>query len=196
MAQNGCYTLRKGVMSPYALLTVLFLYPVAFLVTPKFFFLVRPQMRPSASGSPSGADEQAKALLARLGVFIPLSIYALVAAGALAWQTLLSVDFDGSVFSINKWLTGSLVGVYLGTAWAGASVWLLALGAATGRMPILLDFLIHNLVSIQYRRMRLFRLSGNPGNRDERPPTLPKDLCAPLSYSIAARNSLLYYAES
>lgn len=121
-------------MSPSTLLLLLLLYPVACLVTPMFFFWLWPQMRPPASNSPSAIDEQARTVLARLGVFIPLSIYVILAVGTLAWQTFLSVDFDSSVFSMNNWLSGSLVGVYLGTAWAGASIWLLALGAATGRM--------------------------------------------------------------
>src|SRR6266404_8830824 len=121
-------------MAPSTLLLLLLLYPLASLAAPVFFFWLWPQMRPPASDSPSAIDEQAKGVLARLGVFIPLSIYLIVAVGTLVWQTFLSTDFDRSIFSMNKWLSSSLVGVYLGTAWAGASIWLLALGAATGRM--------------------------------------------------------------
>src|SRR6266481_6145577 len=121
-------------MAPSTLLLLLLVYPLASLAAPVFFFWLWPQMRPPASDPASAIDEQAKGVLARLGVFIPLSIYFIVAVGTLAWQTFFSTDFDRSIFSMNKWLSGSLVGMYLGTAWAGASIWLLALGAATGRM--------------------------------------------------------------
>ncbi|MBS1840311.1 MAG: CPBP family intramembrane metalloprotease [Acidobacteria bacterium] len=121
-------------MAPSTLLLLLLLYPVACLVTPRFLFQLWPQMQPPASDPRSAINEQGRVLLARLGVFIPLSIYVILAVGTLAWLVFLSADSGESVFSANKWLSGSLIGMYLGTAWAGVSIWLLALGASTGRM--------------------------------------------------------------
>jgi hypothetical protein len=44
------------------------------------------------------------------------------------------VDLDKAGFFAHSGLWSALIGGYLGVSWAGVSIWLLALGAATGRM--------------------------------------------------------------
>ena len=120
--------------SSSALLLLLFLYPVTVIAMPKVFFRFWPRMRPPVPNLAATTTEGERAALADLGVWLPLFTYATLILGVLLWLRFFSVDLDRPVLSVNKWLTSVLIGAYLGTAWAGASIWLLALGAATGRM--------------------------------------------------------------
>lgn len=78
--------------------------------------------------------ETEKTATARLGALISLFIYGSLFCGTLLWQLFFSLDLDKASFSANRWLPSALIGGYLGVSWAGVSIWLLALGAATGRM--------------------------------------------------------------
>lgn len=120
-------------MSPSVLLLVL--YPVIDMAAPVVFFLLWPRKRPLVPNLAADAvAETEKAATARLGALISLFIYGSLICGTLLWQLLFSVDLDKAGFSANRWLPSALIGGYLGVSWAGVSIWLLALGAATGRM--------------------------------------------------------------
>jgi hypothetical protein len=120
-------------MSPSVLLLVL--YPVIDMAAPVVFFLLWPRKRPLVPNLAADAvAETEKSATARLGALISLFIYGSLICGTLLWQLLFSVDLDKAGFSANRWLPSALIGGYLGVSWAGVSIWLLALGAATGRM--------------------------------------------------------------
>ena len=120
-------------MSPSVLLLVL--YPIVVVAAPDVFYRVWPEKRPSIRNLAAlTATEAERATLARLDALIALFMYASLIGGTLLWRLCFSVEFGEAGFSANKWLTTSLIGGYLGVSWAGISIWILALGAATGRM--------------------------------------------------------------
>ena len=120
-------------MSPSIVL--LTLYAVIGLTATIVFFSLWPEKRPPVPNLAAGAlTEAEKAAMARLGASISLFIYGSLVCATLLWQLFFPVSLDKVGFSTNKWLTSALVGGYLGVSWAGVSIWLLALGAATGRM--------------------------------------------------------------
>ncbi len=120
-------------MSFQALLLLL-LYPALVVAAPKFFFWLWPNRRLPALHSPSLATESEKAAWANVGTLVALFTYGILLFGILAWQTFLSAGLGKSFLFTSKWVSSGLVGVYLGTSWAGVSIWLLALGGSTGRM--------------------------------------------------------------
>jgi hypothetical protein len=61
-------------------------------------------------------------------------MYAGLIGGTLLWEQVFQVGLDNAGSSKDRWLSSLLVGGFLGVSWAGVSIWLLALGAATGRM--------------------------------------------------------------
>ncbi|PYT96671.1 MAG: hypothetical protein DMG38_22950 [Acidobacteria bacterium] len=131
---SNCYTLavRHG-MSPSIVLLVL--YPLISLGATDLFYSLWPKKRPPVSSLAARAQTEAeKGATARLGALISLFIYGSLMCGTVLWQLFFSVGLDKVGFSSNKRLTSALIGGYLGISWAGASIWLLVLGAATGRM--------------------------------------------------------------
>ncbi len=120
-------------MSPSVLLLVL--YPVVAMAAPVLFYSLWPNERPPVPNSAvSSATESQKAATARLGALIPLLGYGSLMCGTLLWQLFSSENLGIAGFLANSRLTSVLIGGYLGVSWAGVSIWLLALGAATGRM--------------------------------------------------------------
>ncbi len=120
-------------MSPSVLLLVL--YPVVGMAAPVVFYSLWPKKRPPVPNLAADAGtETEKAATARLGALISLFIYGSLMCGTLLWQLFFSVDLDKAGFFANSRLPSALIGGYLGVSWAGVSIWLLALGAATGRM--------------------------------------------------------------
>lgn len=120
-------------MSPSIVL--LALYPLVSLGAIDLFYSLWPQKRPPVPNLAAGAlTEVEKAATARLAALISLFFYGSLVCGILLWQLFFPGGLDKVGFSSNKWLTSALVGGYLGVSWAGVSIWLLALGAATGRM--------------------------------------------------------------
>ncbi|HMH80488.1 MAG TPA: CPBP family intramembrane glutamic endopeptidase [Candidatus Acidoferrum sp.] len=120
-------------MSPLVL--ILILYPLVGMATPVVFYTLWPQMRPPVpKSSVSAATETEKAAMARLHALISLFIYGCLICGTLAWHLFSSENPGTSGFLANSRLSSALIGGYLGVSWAGVSIWLLALGAATGRM--------------------------------------------------------------
>jgi hypothetical protein len=110
-------------------------YPVVGIAATVVFYSLWPEKRPPVPNLAAGAlTEAEKAATARLGALISLFIYGSLVCGTLLWQLFFSVDLGEAGFSTNKWLTSALIGGYLGVSWAGVSIWLLALGAATGRL--------------------------------------------------------------
>jgi hypothetical protein len=105
------------------------------MAAPDVFYSLWPKKRPSL---PDQAAEQVtgteKATTARLGALISLFMYGSLMCGTLLWRLFFSVGLDKAGFFANWRLPSALVGGYLGISWAGISIWLLALGAATGRM--------------------------------------------------------------
>jgi hypothetical protein len=120
-------------MSPSVLL--LFLYPAVYVVAPVAFYLLWPNTRPPIPNfTADTVTETEKAATARLGALISLFIYGSLMCGALLWQLFFPVDLGKAGLPANSRLWSALIGGYLGVSWAGVSIWLLALGAATGRM--------------------------------------------------------------
>jgi hypothetical protein len=111
------------------------LYPVIGLAAPIAFFSLWPEKRPLVPNLAAGPlTEAEKAARARLGASVSLFIYGSLVCGILVWQLFFPVGLDKIGLSSSKWLTSALFGGYLAFSWAGISIWLLALGAATGRM--------------------------------------------------------------
>ena len=119
-------------MSPSVLLLVL--YPVIGMVAPVVFYQLWPNKRPTAQNAAATLTEADKAATARLGAQISLFVYSSLVSGTLLWQLFFSADLGKAGFSSTRSLTSALIGGYLGISWAGVSIWLLALGVATGRM--------------------------------------------------------------
>jgi Type II CAAX prenyl endopeptidase Rce1-like len=120
-------------MSPLVLLLIL--YPVVGMAAPVVFYSLWPKQRspvPNLAADP--VTESDKAATARLGALISLFMYASLMCGALLWRLFFSVDLDGAGFFANSRLPSALIGGYLGLAWAGVSIWVLALGVVTGGM--------------------------------------------------------------
>jgi hypothetical protein len=117
--------------SPSVLLLVL--YPVVGLAAPLVFFSLWPKKLPPAPNLAVG-DEDKKAATARLGAMVSLFVYGSLMCGTLLYQLLLPLSLDKVGLPSNSRVWTTLVGGYLGISWAGVSIWLLALGAATGRM--------------------------------------------------------------
>jgi len=120
-------------MSPSVLLLVL--YPVVGIAAPVVFYSLWPkELPPVPNVTADAVSETEKAVAARLGALISLFIDGSLMCGTLLWWLFFSVDLDKAGFSTNLRLPSALIGGYLGVSWAGISIWLLALGAATGRM--------------------------------------------------------------
>jgi len=120
-------------MSPLILLLVL--YPVVGMAAPVVFYSLWPKERPPVPNLAADAvTETENAATARLSVSISLFMYGSLMCGTLLWQLFFSVDLDRTGFFANSRLPSALIGGYLGLAWAGVSIWVLALGAATGGM--------------------------------------------------------------
>lgn len=117
--------------SPSVLLPVL--YPVVGLVAPPIFFSLWPKKLPPAPNLAVG-DEDKKTATARLGALVSLFVYGSLICGTLLYQLLFPLSLDNVGLPSNSRVWTTLVGGYLGTSWAGVSIWFLALGAATGRM--------------------------------------------------------------
>lgn len=118
-------------MSPLVLLLVL--YPIVGTCAPSVFFLLWPKRRPSA-WNPDAATNADKAATARLGALVSLFTCAALMCGTLFWWLLFPIELGEVNPFAQVGLSGALVGGYFGLSWAGVSIWLLALGAATGRM--------------------------------------------------------------
>jgi hypothetical protein len=120
---------------PSALALALALYPLVCLAAPLVFYSLWPNQRlPAQSLTAGAATAEEKAATARLGVSIPLLMYGSLVCVTLLWERLFPVGLDSAGFHMNRWLSSALIGGYLGVSWAGVSIWLLALGAATGQM--------------------------------------------------------------
>jgi hypothetical protein len=120
-------------MSPSVIL--LALYPVVGMAAPVVFYALWPTKRPSAPNLAAEAvTETEKSTRERLGALISLFIYGSLICGTLLWQSFFSPNPDKGAFFANSRLRSALIGGYFGVSWAGVSIWLLALGAATGRM--------------------------------------------------------------
>jgi len=119
-------------MSPSVLLLVL--YPIICMGAPVVFCSLWPKNRPSVPNLADAVTQTEKAATARLGALISLFIDGSLMCGTLLWWLFFSVDMDKAGFSTNSRLPSVLIGGYLGVSWAGISIWLVALGAATGRM--------------------------------------------------------------
>jgi Type II CAAX prenyl endopeptidase Rce1-like len=120
---------------PSVLILALALYPVVGLAAPVVFFSLWPAKRPPVADLAAGAKSAAEqAAMTRLGVSLPLFLYGSLVGGTLLWELLFPASLDRVGFHTNRWLSTTLLGGYLGVSWAGISIWLLALGAATGRM--------------------------------------------------------------
>src|SRR5690242_7287484 len=115
-------------MSPAVLLLVL--YPIVETSAPSIFFLLWPRRRPSGL-DPDAVTNAGKAATVRLGALVSLFTSVALMCGTLLWWLLFPIE-PGE--TMGHALSGALAGAYFGLSWAGVSVWLLALGAATGRM--------------------------------------------------------------
>jgi hypothetical protein len=114
---------------------LLILYPVIVIAAPIVFYALWPKMRPLVPNLAANAEtETEKAATARVSAFISLFTYSGLMFGTLLWQLFFSPDLGNAGFFANSRLSTALIGGYLGISWAGVSIWLLALGAATGRM--------------------------------------------------------------
>lgn len=113
---------------------LLLLYPALAVAAPKVFFWLWPNRRLPALSSPAVATDSERTAWANLGALVALFTYGILIFGTLAWQTFLSAGLGEASFFTNKWLSSGLASAYLGAAWAGISIWLLALGGSTGRM--------------------------------------------------------------
>ena len=118
--------------SPSVLLLVL--YPVVGLAAPLVFFSLWPKKLPPAPNLAVGDEDKKKAASARLGALVSLFVYGSLMCGTLLYQLLFPLSLDKVGLPSNSRLWTTLIGGYLGISWAGVSIWLLALGAATGRM--------------------------------------------------------------
>lgn len=114
-------------------LLLLVLYPLVGAFAPTVFFLLWPKERHSA-WSVSARPDTNNSATARLGALIPLFAYGTLLCGTLLWLLFLSMGLEKASLLANLSLSSALVGVYFGFSWAGISIWLLALGAITGRM--------------------------------------------------------------
>jgi membrane protease YdiL (CAAX protease family) len=126
------YTLDVD-MSPSVLL--LLFYPIIYIAAPDVFYWVWPNKRPLVTNlAADTVTEAMQATMAQLGALIPLFTYGGLLCGTVLWHLFLSADLDKAHLFANWSLPSALIGGYLGLSWAGISIWLLALGAATGRM--------------------------------------------------------------
>src|SRR5262245_34734573 len=112
-------------MSSQAVPILLVIYPFLTAVTPSLFFWLWPEMRIPTPASLATATEDQKTKWGKVGARITLFTYGILIFGVLAWLTFLSTGWDRGFFSSNKWLSDGLVGAYLGTSWAGVSIWVL-----------------------------------------------------------------------
>jgi hypothetical protein len=111
---------------------LLVLYPVVGLAAPLFFFSLWPKKLPQVPNLAVG-EEDKKTVTARLEAS-SLFIYGSLMCGTLLYQLLFPLSLDKAGLPSNSRVWATLLGGYLGVSWAGVSIWLLALGAATGRM--------------------------------------------------------------
>jgi hypothetical protein len=128
---NCCTLVARDGISPSVLLLVL--YPVVGMTAPLFFFSLWPKKLPPVPNLTVG-DEDKKAAAARLRASVSLFVYGSLICGTLLYQLLFPVGLDKVSLPSNSQVWTTLVSGYLGISWAGVSIWLLALGAATGRM--------------------------------------------------------------
>lgn len=118
-------------MSPSVLLLVL--YPIVETSAPSIFFLLWPKMRPSASDSDALTNAD-NAAAVRPAALVSLFTSVALMCGTLFWWLLFPIEPGEANSLAHVGLSGALAGAYFGFSWAGVSIWLLALGAATGRM--------------------------------------------------------------
>lgn len=119
-------------MPPSVLLLVL--YPIVGAFAATVFFLLWPKERPQVRSASAGPDAN-KSTTARLGALIPLFASGTLLFGTLFWLLLFSsTSLEKARLFADLGLSSTLVGGYFGFSWAGISIWLLALGAITGRM--------------------------------------------------------------
>ena len=109
------------------------LYPVVGLAAPFAFFSFWPKKLPRVPSSDDGNNDK-RAATARLGAFVSLFVYTTLLCATLLYQLLFPLSLDNVELPSNSRVWATLVGAYLGISWAGVSIWLLALGAITGRM--------------------------------------------------------------
>lgn len=120
-------------MSPSVLL--LLVYPAAAIAAPTIFFWLWPNKRLRVPDLALGAaTEAAKSTRARLDAQVWLFFHVGLLGCTLLWQLFFSGDLNKGALLASWRLSSAVVGGYLGAAWAGVSIWLLALGAVTGRM--------------------------------------------------------------
>jgi len=113
-------------LSPSALIVALAFYPIVYVAGPIIFFSIWPEKRTAfnaASSSKEAANVEVSLLVVLYGTLITLT---------LLWEYFF--PFSDTHFYTKGSLSNALLGGYLGLSWAGISIWLLALGAATGRM--------------------------------------------------------------
>lgn len=122
-------------MPPLVLL--LALYPVVFMAAPIVFhsFWQKKGTHTIARSSEANTfTETGIEATVRLGALMALWMYGGLICGTLFWQALFSTNTFKTNLLTNSWLSSVLIGGYFGVSWAGVSIWLLALGSATGRM--------------------------------------------------------------
>lgn len=112
---------------------ILLLYPVVGLAAPFAFFSFWPKKLPRVQISDDG-DEDKRAATARLGALVSLFVYTTLLCTTLLYKLLFPLSLDNVGLPSNSRVWTTIVGAYLGISWAGVSIWLLALGAITGRM--------------------------------------------------------------
>jgi hypothetical protein len=120
-------------LQPSALILALALYPLVSLAAPWAFFKVWPERLPPAS-SADVATEAEKATTARLAAILSLFTYGSLVSCTLLWEQFSPVGLRQAGFHAYNWQSSVLRGGYGGMSWAGASIWLLAVGFAAGRL--------------------------------------------------------------
>jgi Type II CAAX prenyl endopeptidase Rce1-like len=98
---------------------------MASIAAPLAYFLVCPEeirSLPVLPSVPNNADEKATAV--RLGVNVPLSLYAALIFCTILWLWLSRAFFIPLGLRINGWVMPALKGGYFGLSWAGIWLWL------------------------------------------------------------------------
>ena len=104
------------------------------MAAPILFFRLWPGKGPIVWNLAVLTNDVDKAATARLGALLCLFMYASLAFCTLLWLLFFSAELGKAGLLASSSFHGAMVGGYLGVSWAGVSIWLLALGAATGRM--------------------------------------------------------------
>jgi CAAX prenyl protease-like protein len=116
--------------SPVFLL--LLLYPAVGFVSPFAFHSLWPEELPRVPISSDGDED--KRTSATRGALVSLFVYTALLCSTIVYRLLFPLSLDNVGLPSNSRVWTTLVGAYLGISWAGVSIWLLALGAVTGRM--------------------------------------------------------------